>query len=354
MESTVTMGEQSRTTDTDRAVDSATPASPVLELKSVTRTFERRPDFAVKLVSLFGAKFDPRRVRAVQDVNLTVAPREVVGVVGESGCGKSTLGRMAAGILKPTSGDVIFKGAKTKNLKGREATAAALGVQMVFQDPMSALNPRHRIGKIVSQAPVHHGLVRQAEADAFAADLLEQVGLSSAALRRFPHQFSGGQRQRVNIARALAVKPDVIVADESVASLDVSIQAQIINLFMQLRRDHALAYLFISHDLSVIEHIADRIVVMYLGKIVEMAPTAELFAGANHPYTRSLIAERPVITSRRVGYSPLQGEIPSPLNPPSGCYFHTRCPHVMPRCKIEAPVLREVAPNQASACHLND
>jgi peptide/nickel transport system ATP-binding protein len=329
-------------------------SAPVLELKNVTKIFERKPDLAVKLVGLLGAKFDPQRVRAVQEVNLTVSAREVVGVVGESGCGKSTLGRMAAGIIKPTSGDVAFKGRSTRDLTGRDATAAALGVQMVFQDPMSALNPRHRVGKIVSQAPVHHGLVRAADADAFAEELLTQVGLSSAALRRFPHQFSGGQRQRVNIARALAVKPDVIVADESVASLDVSIQAQIINLFMKLREEYGLAYVFISHDLSVIEHIADRIVVMYLGKVVEMAPTATLFANANHPYTRSLIAERPVITSRRVGYKPLEGEIPSPLNPPSGCYFHTRCPQVMPRCRVETPVLREIASNQASACHLND
>lgn len=328
--------------------------TPVLELAGLSKTFERKPDFAVRLVGLFGAKFDPRRVRAVQGVSLNVHAKEVVGVVGESGCGKSTLGRMAAGIIRPSAGQVRFRGQDVETLTGADRRAADLGVQMVFQDPMSALNPRHRIAKIVSQAPVYHGLVAAKEAEAFAEHLLAQVGLPGAVLRRFPHQFSGGQRQRVNIARALAVRPEVIVADEAVASLDVSIQAQILNLFMTLREEHGLAYVFISHDLSVVEHIADRIVVMYLGRVVEMAATTELFARPNHPYTRSLIAERPVITTRRVGYKPLEGEIPSPLNPPPGCHFHTRCPHAMPRCRLEAPALRQVAPGHIAACHLND
>jgi peptide/nickel transport system ATP-binding protein len=328
--------------------------APVLELKGLNKTFERRPDLAVKLVGLFGAKFDPQRVKAVDDVHLSVGKSEVVGVVGESGCGKSTLGRMAAGILNPTAGEVLFKGRSTKQLKGKEAIDASLGVQMVFQDPMSALNPRHRIGKIISQAPVHHGLVAAAQAEDFAIQLLEQVGLPATAARRFPHQFSGGQRQRINIARALAVNPEVIVADEAVASLDVSIQAQIINLFMMLRRERNLGYMFISHDLGVIEHIADRIVVMYLGKVVEVSPTAQLFEEANHPYTKSLVAERPAITHRRVDYQPLKGEIPSPLNPPTGCHFHPRCPKAMERCRVEAPRLRVVAADQMSACHLND
>lgn len=328
--------------------------APLLELKGLSKTFERRPDMAVKLVGLFGAKFDPRRVRAVDEAHLSVGVGEVVGVVGESGCGKSTLGRMAAGILKPTAGDVLFKGRSTNHLRGAEAMAASLGVQMVFQDPMSALNPRHRIGKIISQAPVHHGLVPAARAEDFAVEVLQQVGLPATAARRFPHQFSGGQRQRINIARALAVNPEVIVADESVASLDVSIQAQIINLFMKLRQERNLGYMFISHDLGVIEHIADRIVVMYLGRIVEVSPTDRLFAGANHPYTKSLVAERPTIARRRVDYRPLKGEIPSPLNPPPGCHFHPRCPVATERCRREVPELREIGTGQMSACHLND
>lgn len=327
---------------------------PILELNGLNKTFERRPDLAAKLVGLFGTKLDPQRVRAVDDVHLSVGRGEVVGVVGESGCGKSTLGRMAAGILKPTAGNVLFKGRNIKHLKGKDAIDASLGIQMVFQDPMSALNPRHRVAKIISQAPVHHGLVASAKAEDFAVELLEQVGLPATAARRFPHQFSGGQRQRINIARALAVNPEMIVADEAVASLDVSIQAQIINLFMTLRRERNLGYMFISHDLGVIEHIADRIVVMYLGKVIEISPTALIFEGANHPYTKSLVAERPAITTRRVDYQPLKGEIPSPLNPPPGCHFHPRCPKAMERCRMEVPQLRVVGNNQMSACHLND
>jgi peptide/nickel transport system ATP-binding protein len=287
-------------------------------------------------------------------VDLDVRPGEVIGIVGESGCGKSTLGRIVSGILPPTAGEVSYKGRAVKAMAGPQRRAYELGVQMIFQDPYASLNPRMRVREIIGEAPVAHGLVRAREKAEYVAGLMRQVGLDPAFAQRYPHQFSGGQRQRVGIARALALKPSVIVCDEAVAALDVSIQAQVLNLFERLRADLDLTYLFISHNLSVVSHISDRVAIMYLGRVVELAPTDTVFQRANHPYTQALLKELPTLQPGRRTYQPIKGELPSPLDPPTGCAFHPRCPHAMPRCKAERPLLREVAPGQFSACHLND
>jgi peptide/nickel transport system ATP-binding protein len=231
---------------------------------------------------------------------------------------------------------------------------AELHIQMIFQDAAASLNPRLRVGDAIAEAPLAHGLVTRADASAYVDALLQRVGLDPALKRRFPHQFSGGQRARINIARALAVKPEFLICDEAVAALDVSIQAQVLNLFIRLREELNLTYLFISHDLGVVEHLSDRVVIMYLGRVVESAPTGELYAHANHPYTQALLAEVPTLERRKRAFAPVKGEIPSPLHPPSGCHFHPRCPHAMDRCRSEIPALREVAAGHWSACHLND
>jgi peptide/nickel transport system ATP-binding protein len=269
---------------------------------------------------------------------------EVVGLVGESGCGKSTLGRMVAGILEPSAGAIRYRGREKAGLK----------VQMIFQDPFASLNPRMRVADIVGEAPLVHGIVNKEELDGYLDELLARCGLDRSYKRRFPHQFSGGQRARIGIARALAVKPEFLVCDEAVAALDVSIQAQILNLFMTLRRDLGLTYLFISHDLGVVEHLSDRVVIMYLGRVVESASAEEIFNKANHPYTQALLKQVPRLDTRKTQFKPIVGEIPSPLEPPTGCHFHPRCPHAMPRCREEAPRLKEVAPGHLSACHLNE
>ena len=321
-----------------------------LTLDRVTRRFERPATIGERLAALLGAHAAPRVVQAVTDVSLTVAPREVVGLVGESGCGKSTLGRMAAGVFAPTSGTVLLAGQPVM-AHGRKRTAA---VQMIHQDPFASLDPRMRVGDTVAEGAVQHGLVTRRGADAYVADLLGRVGLDPQMRRRFPHQFSGGQRQRVAIARALALRPDVLVLDEPVASLDVSIQAQVLNLFMDLRADLGLAGLFISHDLGVVRHVADRVAIMYLGRVVELAPTPVLYAAPAHPYTQALFASVPRLGMGRGVFSPIKGEIPSPLAPPPGCHFHPRCSFAGPRCRVEAPALVPVAAGQVAACHLHD
>jgi peptide/nickel transport system ATP-binding protein len=228
-----------------------------------------------------------------------------------------------------------------------------LAVQMIFQDPYASLNPRARVESIVGEAPLVHGLTTRGGQVAYVADVLARVGLDPSFVKRYPHQFSGGQRSRIGIARALAVKPEFLVCDEAIAALDVSIQAQVINLFMDLRQQLDLTYLFISHDLGVVQHISDRVVIMYLGRVVETARTEDLFAGPNHPYAQALLAEVPRLSTGRRTFHPVKGEIPSPLNPPPGCHFHPRCPQAMSRCREAAPPLREIAPGRTSACWLN-
>jgi peptide/nickel transport system ATP-binding protein len=329
-------------------------AAPMLELRGITRRFEKKLDFAGRIAQRLGAPVREEVVHAVDGVDLTVRKGEVVGLVGESGCGKSTLGRMVAGILPPTEGTILRDGRDIKALSGADARQMKLRTQMIFQDPYASLNPRMRVQDIVGEAPRVHGLLDGAAFDDYVDEQMRRAGLDPAFKRRYPHQFSGGQRQRIGIARALAVKPDFIVCDEAVAALDVSIQAQILNLFMRLRRELDLTYLFISHDLGVVEHLSDRVVIMYLGRVVEEADTETVFRRPNHPYTRSLLDSVPRIENRKRAFSVVKGEIPSPLNPPPGCHFHPRCPLAMERCKVEVPKLREIAPGQRSACHLND
>jgi peptide/nickel transport system ATP-binding protein len=328
--------------------------APLLELRGVSKRFVRGLDLAGRIARALGAKASATTVHAVDRVDLAVREGQVVGLVGESGCGKSTLGRVVCRVMAPTEGERLWKGRPYGEFEAGSARAERLAVQMIFQDPYASLNPRMRIVDIVGEAPVVHGIVPRRERGAYVADLLERVGMDASVMRRFPHQFSGGQRSRIGIARALAVKPRFLVCDEAVAALDVSIQAQVLNLFMRLREELGLTYLFISHDLGVVRHVADRVVVMYLGRIVESGPTAELYANPNHPYTIALIAEVPRVDARHRTYVPVKGEIPSPLAPPAGCHFHPRCPRAFQRCRDEAPTLREIAPGRMSACHLND
>ncbi len=330
------------------------PVPALLELRSVSKRFETPADIAGQIARMLGGKVAESAVHAVDGVDLAIREREVVGLVGESGCGKSTLGRIVTRIVAPTTGERYWKGRPYSEFDSDAMRGERLAVQMIFQDPYASLNPRMRVVDIVGEAPVVHGLVVRGERNAYVAEMLNRVGLDASLMDRFPHQFSGGQRTRIGIARALAVQPRFLVCDEAVAALDVSIQAQVLNLFVRLREELALTYLFISHDLGVIGHLSDRVVVMYLGRIVESGPTAELYAQPNHPYTQALVSEVPRVDGRRRHYVPIRGEIPSPLAPPTGCHFHPRCPNAFARCRSEAPRLREVAPGRISACHLND
>jgi peptide/nickel transport system ATP-binding protein len=331
----------------------STTLPPVIELRHVHKRFTKKQDLIGRALELAGRTPVPRTVHAVNGVSLSIAPGEVLGLVGESGCGKSTLGRVVAGLHRQTEGELLYQGANVAGLNRADKLAYTLGVQMVFQDPQASLNPRQRLHQILGEALQVHKLAPAGEIAARVDRALAEVGLAAEYRDRLPHQLSGGQRQRVGIARALMVEPKFLVCDEPVAALDVSIQAQVINLFMDLRAQHGLTYLFISHDLGVVRHISDRVAIMYLGKIVEIATTAEIFARANHPYTQALIAEVPDLARRKRVFVPIQGEIPSPLSPPSGCTFHPRCPHAMAVCRQEVPPLESVAPGHWSACHLN-
>ena len=326
----------------------------LITIEHISKRFVKPLDLAGRIAARLGSNIHDEVVHAVDDVSFSVDQGEVVGLVGESGCGKSTLGRMVAGILEPSQGLIRYRGASIAELAPAEARRVALKVQMIFQDPFASLNPRMRVADIVGEAPAVHRIVARADMDAYLDEVLARVGLDASYKRRYPHQFSGGQRARIGIARALAVKPEFLVCDEAVAALDVSIQAQILNLFMDLRESLALTYLFISHDLGVVEHLADRVVIMYLGRIVESARAEEIFRAPNHPYTQALLTQVPRLEARRMSFQPIVGEIPSPLDPPPGCHFHPRCPHALPRCREIAPELKKIAPGHAAACHLND
>jgi oligopeptide/dipeptide ABC transporter ATP-binding protein len=292
-------------------------------------------------------------VRAVRGVNLTVDAGETVGVVGESGCGKSTLGRCILRLVEPTAGTVRFEGKDLSTLNAAELRRTRRFLQIIFQDPYSSLNPRMRVGAIVGEGMAIHGIAKGAERRGRVVELLAKVGLHADAYDRYPHEFSGGQRQRIGIARALAVAPRFIVADEPVSALDVSVQAQIVNLLQDLQRELQLAYLFIAHDLRVVEHISKRVAIMYLGEIVELAPSEEIYKSPRHPYTRALLSAVPMPEpGRKRERIVLTGDVPSPVSPPAGCSFHPRCPHAQDICRRENPRLVTGARDHAVACHV--
>ncbi len=292
-------------------------------------------------------------VKAVDGVSFEIKQGETLGLVGESGCGKTTTGRCILRLIEPDSGEVRFDGNDWLSLRGKELRAMRRHMQMIFQDPYGSLNPRMAISTILEEPLIIHRMGRKNERLERVAELLRIVGLEPAAMRRYPHEFSGGQRQRIGIARALALNPRLIIADEPVSSLDVSVQAQIINLLKELQEKLQLTFLFIAHDLSVVQHFSDRIGVLYLGKMAELSPAMDLFREPLHPYTRVLLASVPIPDpAARKKREAMKGEVPTPVDPPSGCRFHPRCPIAMDRCKIEEPLLRELRPGHWAACHL--
>ena len=322
-----------------------TQTAPLLSARGLTK------HFAIK-----GGVFarEVHRIHAVDGVSFDIAAGETLGLVGESGCGKSTTGRCILRLIEPSSGEVWFQGQDVTKLDADALRGLRRDMQIIFQDPFASLNPRHTVGGIIGEALIIHGLSKtRAELDDRVVQLLETVGLQPDHRLRFPHEFSGGQRQRIGIARALAVEPKLIICDEPVSALDVSIQAQVINLLEDLQEKFGLTYLFIAHDLSVVEHISDRVAVMYLGRVVEIAPSRELYDNPRHPYTEALLSAVPIpdplVKRKRIV---LQGDVPNPIRPPSGCRFHTRCPIAEARCSQEVPELEQSSDGHWVACHL--
>jgi oligopeptide/dipeptide ABC transporter ATP-binding protein len=322
-----------------------TAPAPLLAVEGLTKHFPVMDGFIVKR--------QVATVRAVDEVSFAVGVGETLGLVGESGCGKSTTGRMLVRLYKPTRGRILFDGVDIAGAEGQALRDIRRDIQIIFQDPYGALNPRMSVAQILREPLEIHGQATREAADRRVRDLLDMVGLARSHAERYPHEFSGGQRQRIGIARALALKPRLVVCDEPVSALDVSVQAQIVNLLQDLQRDQNLAFVFIAHDLGVVKHISDRVAVMYLGRIVEIASKDRLYADPKHPYTQALLASIPVAKPRaRRARAPLSGEIPSPLNPPPGCHFNTRCPHASEVCRAVAPPMIEVGAGQRVACHL--
>ncbi len=326
---------------------------PLVEANDISMRFVPKPSLGQKIAARVGGSPIRRPVQAVDRATLQIARGETLGLVGESGCGKSTLGRIIAGILAPSAGAVFIDGSSVISGPPGRPVKSTTRVQMIFQDTFASLNPRIRVGDAISEGPIAHGIVGREDAAAFVGNWLERVGLDPAAATRYPHQFSGGQRQRVAIARALAMNPDVVVCDEPVASLDVSVQAQVVNLFLEIRKSLGLTMLFISHDLGVVRHLCDRVAVMYLGRIVEVGSARAVYDSPRHPYTRALLDSVPKLTldsDKVVEFHPITGELPSPSNPPPGCHFHLRCPKARDACRSDAPPVEVDASGHAFRC----